>query len=156
MRITKKSLLSLVVCLAFCFAAAVPGIWFKPDAWFANLQKPPWMPPDAVFGPVWTLLYFMMAFSLWRVWSKTGWSVPTKWFVTQWAFNLAWSYIFFGLHEPIWALLNILALWVSLSITIWQFRRVDVRATVLLLPYWLWVSFTTCLNFYIVKLNSMN
>lgn len=153
MLINKKSLFSLAICLLFCFVAAVPGIWFKPDAWFMNLQKPQWMPPSAIFGPVWTLLYCLMGISLWRVWSQVKWSRPTQWFVVQWIFNLAWSCLFFGLHQPFWALLDLSALWFTLSITIKHFHRIDSRAALLLIPYWLWVSFAACLNLAIVQLN---
>lgn len=148
---------SLIVFLVICFAVAglgslatTPNI---PD-WYAGLNKPSWNPPNWLFGPVWTLLYAMMAVAGWLVWKRTGWGTAITCFAVQLALNLAWSFIFFGAHQTGLAFLEIVLLWLAIVATIISFWSVSKNAAGLLIPYLLWVSFAATLNFTIWRMNS--
>lgn len=144
-----RSVMGLVGWLLLVAAVAVFGSQFTPGDWYAGLEKPAWNPPSWVFGPVWTLLYIMIAVAAWRVWAKAGWRrAPAALgiFLLQLALNGAWSWLFFGLHEITLALVDIIALWLAIVATILLFRRHDTLATWLLVPYLAWVSFATCLT----------
>ena len=141
---------------ALCFSASITGVFISPDDWYANLNKPSWNPPGWVFGPVWTMLYFMMAYSAWTVWKRGGWAAQRKplfYFLTQLVLNAAWTPLFFGLHKPGLALVNIVLLGLTIVITMIHFWRVSPAAGYLLAPYLAWVSFASCLNFTIWKMN---
>ena len=124
--------------------------------WYQTLEKPSFQPPSWVFGPVWTLLYAMMGIAVWRVWERrheTSTTTALLLFAGQLALNAAWTPIFFGAHEIGIALVVLGTLWVAVFATILEFRRVDVVAAGLLLPYLAWLSFATVLNAAILKLN---
>jgi len=121
--------------------------------WYPTIIKPSWNPPGWVFGPVWTILYAMMAVAAWLVWRKTGWSGALVWFAVQLALNAAWSPLFFGLHRIDLALVDIVALWVAITGTLVAFWKVSPLAGGLLIPYLAWVSFATALNFTLWRLN---
>lgn len=135
------------------------GMLFGPDAWFAALEKPAWNPPSWLFAPVWTTLYAMMALALWLVRREPEAQDGRRkraqvLFALQFALNMAWTPVFFGLHSPSMALVTICLLWVTLLATILAFFTVRVLAGSLLVPYLLWVSFATALNGAIWQLNS--
>ncbi|GIF09986.1 TspO/MBR family protein [Actinoplanes teichomyceticus] len=113
---------------------------------YRSLDRPSWAPPSAVFGPVWTVLYAMIAVSGWLVWRRTGWSTPLNWYAAQLLLNALWTPIFFGLGRYGLALADIVILWVMIGMTVWRFRPVSRGAAALLLPYWVWVTFATALN----------
>jgi tryptophan-rich sensory protein len=144
-------MLAVLVVLTFC--APLGGLVSPPGAWYETLNKPAWNPPAWIFGPVWTLLYLMMALAAWLAWKKTqGWRVLIPYFI-QLALNAAWTPVFFGLKQPGWALLVIIALWLAIVQTIRVFRPVSRTAAWLLAPYLLWVSFATVLNFTLWRMN---
>jgi tryptophan-rich sensory protein len=152
-----KSVISLIVFFAIAFAPAVLGVRYTPGEWYAGLQKPVWTPPNWVFGPVWTLLYTMIAVSGWLVWRKAGLSgagVAMGFFVLQLALNAIWSPLFFGLHWPGAALCGIITLWFAILGTAVLFWPVSRLAGVLLIPYLLWVGFASALNWELWRLNS--
>ena len=124
--------------------------------WYATLEQPALTPPNWVFGPVWTLLYALMGVSLALVWrereSRTA-KVGIGLFALQLALNFAWSLVFFGGQNPLGGLFVIVPLLVAIALTIVAFTRVDRRAALLLVPYLLWVSFATYLNYSIWQLN---
>jgi tryptophan-rich sensory protein len=149
--------LALGVWLAVSFSASLMGGLFMPGDWFASLQKPSWNPPGWVFGPVWSALYTMMGVAAWLVWRQGGWGKqrkPLLIFLAQLALNAAWTPLFFGLHQPGLAFVDIALLWLAIIATIWAFRRVHHIAAALLIPYLAWVSFAAFLNFTIWRLNS--
>jgi tryptophan-rich sensory protein len=148
--------LALLGFLAACFAAASTGAVFRPGAWYELLAKPPWRPPDWLFGPVWAVLYTMIAVSGWLVWRRVGFAggaLPLLAYAVQLALNAAWSAIFFGLRRPGLAFAEIVLLWASIAATIVLFRQIDALAALLLVPYLAWVSFAAVLNLAIVRLN---
>jgi tryptophan-rich sensory protein len=143
-----KPWLALAGWLLLCFSAAAFGAQFMPGAWYASLRKPDWNPPSWVFGPVWTVLYAMMAVAAWRVGRRSGAGrgPALAWFLGQLLLNALWSWLFFGLRNPGLALAEILALWVAIVGTIAGFRGLDRVAAWLLAPYLAWVSFAAVLN----------
>ncbi|HPW33601.1 MAG TPA: tryptophan-rich sensory protein [Arenimonas sp.] len=135
------------------------GIFFGPGAWFQGLVKPTWNPPGWVFGPAWTLLYVLMAISVWKVRrntrvSDTERSRAMRFFWLQLLLNLAWTPIFFGLHQPAWAFVEICLLWLAALSTALAFGKISAASGYLLIPYLAWLSFALVLNGTIWLLNS--
>jgi translocator protein len=126
------------------------------ESWYRTLDKPPWNPPERVFGPVWTALYVMMGTAYWLVWRRVGLAGGRRaavLFVLQLGLNVAWSLLFFGLRSPALALLDIAALVVAIWLTTLEFYRHSRVAAVLMVPYVLWVAYASSLNAAIVWLN---
>lgn len=126
--------------------------------WYADLVKPSFNPPNWIFAPVWTTLYVLMGIALFLVWKNNKVSQQVKrsaivLFFVQLFFNFWWSIIFFYLHSPGWAFVEIILMWSSIALTIYWFAKVNRLAAALLVPYLLWVSFAAVLNFYIWQLN---
>lgn len=157
--ISKADWIGLIVALAICFAvAAIASLATTPEipGWYARLKKPSWTPPNWLFGPVWTALYGAMAVAAWLVWRRGGWqqnSAALWLFVIQLALNFAWSFIFFRLHRPGLAFAEIVLLWVAIAATIVKFIGVSKVAALLLVPYLLWVTYASALNFAVWRLN---
>jgi len=144
--------LSLVAWIFLLVAlGAGTGILFGADDWYDGLLKPTFNPPASVFGPVWTLLYAVMAIALWLVWrdreddSKIR-RTALRLFWVQFALNLLWSPLFFGLHSPGAAFVDICLLWMAVLAAALAFGKVRPLAGYMLLPYVLWVSFALVLN----------
>lgn len=145
-----------ILSVAVCFGAAAIGAQFMPGEWYESLNKPSWNPPNWVFGPVWTVLYLMMAVSAWLVWRVRGWGGARHaltLFGVQLALNACWSWLFFGRYRPDLALVDIVLLWLAIGLTIRAFWSISRLAAYLLVPYWLWVSFATGLNFTLWRVN---
>jgi benzodiazapine receptor len=152
--------IKLVICLALTFSAAFIGSLFTRSAvpdWYATLNKPSFTPPNWLFGPVWTILYILMAISAFIVWQKglanPAVRVALTIYLIQLILNALWSVIFFGLKFPLFAFFEILLLWSAIAFTIFTFARASITAAFLLIPYILWVSFAAVLNFSIWFLN---
>jgi tryptophan-rich sensory protein len=146
-------------CMASFAAAAIGGTATGGSVrdWYPTLMKPAWNPPAWLFGPVWTVLYVMMAVAAWLVWRRAGWDgarLALTVFFVQLALNAAWSIIFFGLRNSGAAFAEILVLWGAIAGTLVLFWQVNVPAAVLFIPYLAWVSFAAVLNFTIWRLNS--
>jgi translocator protein len=151
-----RRLLALAGWLLLCFAAASLGRLFGPDEWYRALEKPAWNPPGWIFGPVWTVLYTMMAVSAWLVWRQGSWGkhrTPLFIFLVQLSLNALWTPLFFGLHRPGVAFAEIVMLWLAIAVTLAAFSRVSRAAAWLLVPYLAWVSFAAVLNFTLWQLN---
>jgi benzodiazapine receptor len=136
--------------LLLTFCAPALGVFGMPGEWYAALRKPSWNPPSWIFGPVWTLLYTLMAVAAWWVWKNGGWRAqgrPLGLYLLQLALNAAWTPLFFGFHRPDLALIDILLLLAAILVTMAAFFRVSRLAGLLLVPYLAWVSFATILNF---------
>lgn len=127
------------------------------DTWYVHLDKPSFNPPNWIFGPVWTLLYFLMGLAAGLVWNTDAPQVAKQRalvvYVVQLALNVLWSLLFFGLKDPVFALVEIIVLWLAIGWCMLLFRKIDRRAGNLLVPYLLWVSFAAVLNGAIVALN---
>ncbi|HVK85447.1 MAG TPA: TspO/MBR family protein [Kofleriaceae bacterium] len=145
--ITGKGTL-LIACIAVSFVPGLIGGRFKPDAWYAALDKSSLTPPGFVFPIVWTILYAAMGVALWlflrarprhRV-------LGASLFGLQLVLNGSWSYLFFGLHRPDLSLIDIGALWLAIVGVMIVFARTSRSAALLLAPYLAWVTFATYLN----------
>lgn len=127
------------------------------DSWYQTILKPSWNPPSWIFGPVWTALYVMMGISLYLVWkSNVEQNIKKKaitFFALQLTLNFFWSLIFFMLHSPGWALVEIVVLWLFILLTIFAFAKSSKAAAWLLVPYISWVSFASILTYTIWQLN---
>jgi translocator protein len=151
-----KSVIGLAGWLAVTFAAGWFGSRYMPGDWYASLAKPSWNPPNAVFGPVWSVLYVLMGVAAWLVWRREGFSGAGPalfFFVVQLILNALWSYLFFGLHRPDIAFFDIVILWAVILVVVVLFWREAQSAGALMLPYLFWVSFAVCLNFAIWQMN---
>jgi len=158
--LTRMSIVKFVGSVGVCFlvaflgsTATLPSI----PTWYERLNKPIFSPPNWIFGPVWTILYFLMGLALYIVWDKNlknrGKERAMDTFILQLVLNLLWSLVFFGLHSPLLALITIFLLWISIFMTIKYFYKISKVASYLLIPYLLWVSFASILNLAIVILN---
>jgi benzodiazapine receptor len=124
--------------------------------WYRDLNKPAFTPPAWVFGPVWTLLYVMIAVAGWRVWrvrDTGGRKAALTVYAAQLALNLAWSFVFFRARMIAAAFADIVLLLAAVVVSLGLFWRVDRLAGSLLVPYALWVAFATVLNFALWRLN---
>jgi len=156
-----SDIIALVVAVAICFAAAAVGGYATTRSlrdWYVALPKPRWNPPNWVFGPVWTVLYFAMAVSAWLVWRARDEHEVTPalvWFAAQLVLNVAWSVVFFGLRAPKAGLAVIVGLWLAILGTIAAFLPLSTAAGVILVPYLLWVTFATALNGAIARMRPL-
>ncbi len=151
-----QSVLGLVGWIVLCFAAAAIGGLYPPGEWYGGLAKPPWNPPNWLFGPVWTVLYAMMGVAAWLVWRRYGFAgaaLPLAFFIVQLALNAAWTWLFFGLRRPDIAFAEIVVLWLAILVTLISFWRLERPAGILLVPYLAWVSFAALLNYTLWQLN---
>lgn len=155
MKIFKISLAIIISELA-----GIIGSLFTASAiptWYATLAKPELNPPSWVFGPVWVTLYAMMGMASYLIWEKgfekKAVKVALSLFAFQLVLNALWSIIFFGMQNPGLALIDIALMWISILATIIAFHKVSKVAAYLLIPYLLWVSFATYLNYAIWTLN---
>ena len=143
---------------AITFAAAALGAWASTSAasFYATLVLPAWAPPAGLFGPVWTLLYAMMAIAAWLVWRERGWrgARPALWlYLVQLAINALWSWLFFGWKQGALAFADILLLLVLIVGTLIAFWRIHKVAACMLLPYLAWVGFASVLNYAVWQAN---
>ena len=151
--------LALLGWLALCFGVGAVSSIFAARSiptWYAALEKPPLNPPNQIFGPVWTLLYALMAVAAWIVWKTRSSPCRTRGlrlFLIQLALNFLWTWIFFGTHQMLTAFVDLIALWTAILLTILAFRRMSHTAAWLLVPYLVWVTFAGYLNLAIWKLN---
>lgn len=154
-----RSVLGLVGWLAASAAvaglgglAAATGV----EGFYRTLDKPSWTPPDALFGPAWSVLYSLMAVAAWRVWRVEGWGGARGallLYAIQLLLNLAWTPLFFGDGQLEAALVVILALDLAVAATIATFAKRDRTAAWLLVPYLVWILYATTLNAGIVAMN---
>ena len=154
----QKQALGLLGWLALSFAVSFIGALasFQAQSFYGLLSQPAWAPPPWLFGPVWTLLYAMMAVSAWLVWrQRINKSVvlPLCCYIVQLTVNGLWSWFFFGQQWIGVALVDLLLLVLLVVIAMVLFFRSNRKAGFLLIPYLLWISFAAALNFQIWILN---
>jgi benzodiazapine receptor len=150
----------LIAAIVICNLAGFIGAFFTTDSvrgWYSTIEKPSFNPPSWIFGPVWTTLYVLMGISVYLVWAQgfnaPGVKVAMLLFGTQLILNTLWSIIFFGMHAPFYALIEIVLLWGFIIATTISFYPISKPAAYLMIPYILWVSFAAVLNFSIYWLN---
>lgn len=141
----------LAAWVGLCFAVAALGMMFPPDEWFDALNKPAFQPPGWLFGPVWGVLYLLMACAIWLVNTQLRAARKTRVrarqaFFAQLLLNALWTPVFFGAHQLALALGVIVLLDALVVLTIRRFARIERRAAWLLVPYLAWLAFATLLN----------
>lgn len=156
-----KNITILLFSVFICQLAGVVGSFFTVRAiptWYAALNKPSFNPPNWLFAPVWTILYAMMGISLYLVikigYEKKEVRIALMIFGIQLILNALWSILFFGIRSPLFAFVEIIILWLAILMTIIRFYPLSSLAAILLIPYLLWVSFASVLNYFIWSLNS--
>ncbi len=154
----QKQIFGLIGWLVVSFAASAIGAVASIQArsFYAELTQPAWAPPGAVFGPVWTVLYALMAIAAWLVWWQGGFrqhKISLSLFLVQLVVNALWSWLFFAWHFGAYAFINIIVLWFLIVATLITFWRVRPLAGALLVPYLLWVSFAAFLNYSVWQMN---
>ena len=154
-----SKLMSWIVFIAISFGAAAVGGWFTDSSvktWYPGLLKPAGTPPSWVFGPVWSVLYMLMATAAWLVWQERrahDVRLPLGLFFGQLILNAAWSLIFFRLQRPGVALVEILILLLAIVLTATSFSAYSRQAFWLMMPYLGWVGYATYLNLGLWRLN---
>ena len=147
-----------IVSVVVCEAAAVVGSVFTISAiptWYAGLQKPWFTPPNWLFAPVWLTLYFLMGVSPYLLWGNGKRAGAALWaFALQLVLNVLWSAVFFGAHQLLYGFVVIAALWAAILAATALSYRVSRGAGVALLPYLLWVTIASALNYYVWLLNA--
>ena len=142
--------------VTFIAAALGGAASMQAGPFYAQLVRPDWAPPPDVFGPVWTVLYALMGIAAWLVWRVGGFRAARTaltLFLVQLVVNALWSWLFFGWHLGGAAFADIVLLWVLVIATLVAFWRVRPVAGMLLIPYLLWVSFASALNYSVWQLN---
>ena len=151
-----KLIIAILACEAIGFTSGLIGSAAM-NTWFDNLQKPSWNPPGFLFAPVWTLLYALMGIAIWLIWKNETTTANKRSayfaFALQLFLNFWWSIIFFRFQSPFFALIEILLLLAMILLTIFHFSKISKTAAWLLVPYVLWVSFASFLNYTIWSLN---
>jgi tryptophan-rich sensory protein len=153
-----KQALGLAGWLAVCFATAAVGGWASINAagFYGELVQPAWAPPASLFGPVWSVLFTMMAVAAWLVWRRHGFggaALALQFFAVQLVANALWTWLFFAWRLGAVALAEIAVLWLLIAATLVAFWPLHRLAAWLLVPYLVWVSFAAALNLALWRLN---
>lgn len=160
-----RQYIQLFFAIALSQSAGLLGAFFTASSvavWYPTLVKPALNPPAWVFGPVWTILYILMgvaAFIIWRIYETSSGAkkrfarIALALFALQLALNAWWSIIFFGQQQIGFAFLEVVCLWLAIAATIYYFAKLSRTAAWLLVPYLLWVSFASYLNYSLWMLN---
>ncbi|MBU1448805.1 tryptophan-rich sensory protein [Patescibacteria group bacterium] len=156
----RNDIIKLLAAIIVSEGAGIIGSLFTTPSiptWYASLAKPALNPPSWVFAPVWTTLFAFMGIAAFLVWRKglerKDVRIALSVFALQLVLNTLWSILFFGFHTPLLALIEIVALWCAIAVTIGAFHRISQPAAYLLVTYLLWVSFATYLNAALWALN---
>ncbi|WP_298477517.1 TspO/MBR family protein [uncultured Maribacter sp.] len=156
----KKKLIYITISVGICLVIGFLSSFATQSSvndWYAALNKPNFNPPNWIFAPVWSVLYILMGIAAGIVWAKGFYHLWVKTALYHFGFqlllNALWSIVFFGLKEPLWALLIIIGLLIMLGFTFKWFKVVNKTAAYMLIPYILWVSFAILLNYKIWELN---
>jgi len=150
-----KLIISIMIPLTSGFLGSIfTGMSVK--TWYLNINKPLFNPPGWIFAPVWTVLFILIGISFYICWNNdfgTNKKICLTVYFLQILFNFLWSLFFFGMRNPLFGLIDILILWLFIIANMILFYNVSKIAGYLLIPYFLWVSFATILNFSILLLN---
>ncbi|MDZ7804860.1 TspO/MBR family protein [Thiohalophilus sp.] len=153
-----RQIVGLVAWLLVTLLAAGLGAMASIEAgpFYLQLQRPSWAPPGSVFSPVWTTLFLLMAIAAWLVWRVRGFAgarIALLLYLVQLVFNVLWSWLFFGWHRGGWAFVDVMFLWGLILATLIAFWHIRRLASLLLVPYLLWVGFAIALNYSVWQLN---
>lgn len=154
-----RQIIGLLGWLSLSFATAAIGAVASAEAgaFYEQLVRPSWAPPQWLFAPVWTILYFLMGVAAWLVWRVHGFNegrTALALFILQLCANALWTWVFFAWRQGGLAFAEITLLWCLIVATAVAFRRLNPVAAALLLPYLAWVTFASALTFSTWRLNS--
>lgn len=159
-KMDKQPVMEIPVIIAIAgavFLGVGGGLMTPIGPWYRQLKKPSWQPPDWAFGPAWTIILGLAAWSAIIAWYAADSDAARRaviiLFATNALFHFLWSPLFFRARRPDWALVEVVFLWASLVALVIGLWPIAPRASLLIVPYLLWVSFAACLNFAIVRLN---
>lgn len=152
-----NKLLKLIISFGLVLGTGIAGglvVARSLESWYPSLIKPSFNPTDWIFGSIWMVLYVLIALSLYVTWTakKHNWFALSC-FTLNLILNFLWIVVFFGLHDIRSAFFVMIALWISIIVMMVKFMWVDKRASYLLIPYFVWVSFAMLLNYSIMMLN---
>jgi tryptophan-rich sensory protein len=146
-----------VAAVAAAAVALTGGLLTEVGPWYKSLRFPSWRPPNWLFGPAWTVIFFLIAWSGVVAWQRSASASEGQWlialFVVNGGLNILWSALFFKLRRPDWALAEVVALWLSILALVVATAHVSTLAGWLMFPYLAWVSFAGVLNLRIVQMN---
>ena len=153
-----NKIIKLALSISVCQIAGIIGsivTFSSVSTWYPTLIKPEFSPPGWLFGPVWISLYFLMGISLYLIWQNKAKDKKRSliMFGIQLILNVIWPFLFFGLKSPFYGLIDILFLLAAIILTIAFSFKISRYASILLIPYLVWVSFATILNYTILSLN---
>jgi len=152
----KNKYLSLVIILLVTFIAPIIGSYatatFK-EPWYSEIILPSFNPPSWVFAPVWTILYLLMSFAIWKIWKNSFDTRILKIYFIHLFFNSTWSIIFFGFHSISLALVNLIIILIFIILLMKEYYKLDKISLYLMIPYFSWSIFAFILNIFILKLN---
>lgn len=148
-------ILAIIICQA---AGGIGSLFTYPqiESWYQGIAKSNLNPPNSIFGPVWITLFTLMGIALYWIWQKKdnkNFKMGLIFFIIQLVLNSLWSIIFFGLQNPLLALIEMAFLWLFILLSIIYFYKIDKKAGYILIPYIFWVSFAFYLNFEVFRLN---
>ncbi len=158
-KLLPKNTWPLIISMGITLMIGMIGGLFTSSSvgtWYVEINKPEWNPPNWIFGPVWTTLYILMGIAIFLIWKKRAQysiALAMSFYVIQLLLNLLWSLLFFGLQNPQLAFFEVLILLSAIVITTVKFWKISKAAAILMIPYILWVSFASLLNFSIWQLN---
>ena len=155
-----KEILRLIVSIVIVFLVGAVGTVYtlkEITTWYVALAKPSWTPPNWTFGPIWTTLYILIGISLYLVWreglDRRDVRIALLVFAVQLILNVVWSLVFFGTHNIFGGLVLVILLWISILANIVVFYRISKPAGLILIPYLIWVSIASYLNYSVFLLN---
>lgn len=156
MKLARLRPIAVAAAAAF-FVAVLGGTITDLGPWYQSLRKPDWQPPDQAFGIIWTAIFALAAAAAVITWRRAPKGAEREWLLGLFALNgflnVLWSLLFFRLQRPDWALIEVAALWLSIVALMIFTARHARWASVLLIPYLIWVSLASVLNFDVVRLN---
>ena len=144
--------LFLITTFSASFIGGITTFKFK-EPWYSTLVKPSFNPPDWVFGPVWTILYILMAIAIWNVWIKSKNINLVYLYFIHLFFNTTWSVVFFGFNQIELALINLIVLILFIVILFLKYKVISKLSAYLMIPYFLWCCFAFLLNLNLMILN---
>ncbi|ALK87892.1 TspO/MBR family protein [Limnohabitans sp. 63ED37-2] len=154
----KASVRTLLLAFVLSYATAGIGAALTElGPWYFALKHPPWKPPDAAFGVIWSTIFTLCAISAWLAWQAADTAALRRrvavLFGVNAVLNILWSWLYFKLQRPDWALFEVVFLWMSILALIMGLWRLSRWASLLLITYWVWVSIAAVLNLQTVMLN---
>jgi tryptophan-rich sensory protein len=154
------SIVRLIAAVLLCLIIGSAGSLVTTTgagSWYESLEKPAFTPPNWVFAPVWTTLFILMGIALYLIWQsgteRREVQIALAVFGLQFALNVLWSFLFFGMQSPLLGLVDIVLLWILIAITIVLFYQIRRIAGYLLIPYIVWVTIATALNYSVYIMN---